>query len=116
MPSLKVGRLFKFRNVPYLLGHPVYSHNLKPIFFVKKILDNKNDTGTPIVAWFAKICNYDRKFIKFCLYKYMIPYMTERIQRNMRPANIHNNFCMNPDKSEYLLYTEWVQVVTIVRN
>ena len=76
MPSLKVGRLFKFRNVQYLLGHPVYSHNLKPFFF-KKILDNKNDTGTPIVAWLAKICKVDRTFIKFCLYKYMIPYMTE---------------------------------------
>ena len=49
MSSLNVGLLFKFRNVSYLLGHPVYSHNLKPIFF-KKILDNKNDTGTPIVA------------------------------------------------------------------
>ena len=75
MPSLKVGLLFKFRNVSYLLGHPVYSHNLKPFFF-KKILDNKNDTGTPIVAWLAKICYFDRTFIKF----YMMPYMTERIQ------------------------------------
>ena len=36
MPSLKVGLLFKFRNVSYLLGHPVYSHNLKPFFFQKK--------------------------------------------------------------------------------
>ena len=25
--SLKVGLFFKFRNVSYLLGHPVYSHN-----------------------------------------------------------------------------------------
>ena len=75
MPSLKVGLLFKFRNVSYLLGHPVYSHN-----FFKKILDNKNDTGTPKVAWLAKICNFDRTFIKFCLYKYMVPYMPERIQ------------------------------------
>ena len=79
MPSLKVGLLFKFRNVSYLLGHPVYSHNLEPFFF-KKILDNKNDTGTPKVAWLAKICNFDRTFIKFCLYKYMVPYMPERIQ------------------------------------
>ena len=79
MPSLKVGLLFKFRNVSYLLGHPVYSHNLKP-FFSKKILDNQNDTGTPIVAWLAKICNFDRTFIKFCLYKYMVRYMPERIQ------------------------------------
>ena len=79
MPSLKVGLLFKFRNVSYLLRHPVYSHNFKPIFQKKK-LDNKNDTGTPIVAWLAKICNFDRSFIKFCLYMYMMPYMTERIQ------------------------------------
>ena len=78
MPSLKVGLLFNFRNVSYLLEHQVYSHNLKPIF--QKILDNKNDTGTPIVAWLAKICNFDRTFITFCLYKYMMPYMTERIQ------------------------------------
>ena len=34
MPSLKVGLLFKFKNVSYLLGHPVYSHNLKR--FLKK--------------------------------------------------------------------------------
>ena len=79
MPSLNVGLLFKFRNVSYLWRHPVYSHNLKTNFF-KKILDNKNDTGTPIVAWLAKICNFDRTFIKFCLYKYMMPYMTEHIQ------------------------------------
>ena len=65
MPSLKVGRLFKFRNVPYLLGHPVYSHNLKQIFFFKKILDNKNDTGTPIVAWLAKICNLTEHSLNF---------------------------------------------------
>ena len=44
MPSLEVGLLFKFRNVSYLYGRPVYSHYLKPIFS-KKILDNKNDTG-----------------------------------------------------------------------
>ena len=56
MPSLKVELLLKFRK------------------------RNKNDTGTPIVAWLAKICNFDRTFIKFCLYKYMMPYMTERIQ------------------------------------
>ena len=82
MPSLKVGLLFKFRNVSYLLGHPVYSHNLKPIFQKKtpKKLDNKNDTGTPIVAWLAKICNFDRIFIKFCVCKYMMLYMAERIQ------------------------------------
>ena len=79
MPSLKVGLLFKFRNVSYLLGHPVYSHNLKPIF-QKKILGNKNDTGTPIVPWLAKICYFDGTFIKFCLYKYMMLCMTERIQ------------------------------------
>ena len=79
MPSLNVGLLFKFRNVSYLLGHPVYSHNLKPSFF-QKILDNKNDTGTPKVAWLAKICNFDRTLIKFCLYKYMVLYMPERIQ------------------------------------
>ena len=36
MPSLKDGLLFKFRNVSYLLGHPVYSHNLKPVFLKKK--------------------------------------------------------------------------------
>ena len=79
MPSLKVGLLLKFKNVSYLLGHPVYSHNLKPFFF-QKIPDNRNDTGTPIVAWLTKICNFDRTFIKFCSSKYMMPYMTERIQ------------------------------------
>ena len=78
MPSLNVGLLFKFRNVSYILGHPVYSHNLKPT--VSKILDNKNGTCTPIVARLAKICNFDRTFFKFCLYKYMMLYMTERIQ------------------------------------
>ena len=76
MPSLKVGLLFKIRNVSYLLGHPVCSHNLKPIF-LKKMLDNKNDTGTPIVAWLAKIYKFDRTFIKFCMYKYMMLYITE---------------------------------------
>ena len=76
---LKVGLMFKLRNVSHLLGHPVYSHNLKP-FYSPKILDNRNDTGTQIVAWLAKICNFDRTFIKFYLYMYMIPYMTERIQ------------------------------------
>ena len=75
MPSLKVGLLFKFRNVSYLLGHPVYSHNLKPFFF-SKITRQHNDTGTPIVTWLAKIFYFDRTFIKF----YMMPYMTERIQ------------------------------------
>ena len=29
MPSLKVGLLFKFRNVSYLLGHPVYSRGAR---------------------------------------------------------------------------------------
>ena len=77
MPSLKVRLLFKFRNVSYLLGHPVYSHNLK---LIKKILDHINGTDTPIVARLAKICSFDRTFIKFCLYKYMMPNMTERIQ------------------------------------
>ena len=86
MPSLKVGLLFKFRNVSYLLGHPVYSHNLKPIFQKKKILDNKNDTGTPIVAWLAKICSFDRIFITFCLYKYMMPYRTWQKENNKRCA------------------------------
>ena len=78
MPSLKVELLFKSRNVSYLLGHPVYSHNLKPFF--QKNTRQQNDTGTPIVAWLAKICNFDRTFIKFCLYKYMVPYMPEQIQ------------------------------------
>ena len=76
MTSLKVGLLLKFRKVSYLLGHPLYSHNK----IVSKILDYKNGTGTPIVARLATICNFDRTFIKFCLYKYMIPYTTERIQ------------------------------------
>ena len=52
MPSLKFGFYSSLENVSYLLGHPVYSHNLKPFFF-KKILGNKNDTGNPIVAWLA---------------------------------------------------------------
>ena len=38
----------------------------------------------------------------------MIMYMTERIKLTVRPANIQISFYMNPDKSEYLLYTEWV--------
>ena len=41
MPSLKVGLLFKFKNISYLLGHPVYSHNLKPIFFKKNTRQQK---------------------------------------------------------------------------
>ena len=28
MPNLKVGILFKFRNVSYLLGHPVHQNNI----------------------------------------------------------------------------------------
>ena len=42
--------------------------------------------------------------------------MTERTKLTVRPANIQISFCMNPDKSEYLLYTEWVYVVTIVKH
>ena len=77
MPSLKVGLLLKFSKVSYLLRHPVYSHNK---IVSKKILDSKNGTDTPIVARLATICNFDRTFIKFCLYKYMMPYTTERLQ------------------------------------
>ena len=39
--ALKVGLLFKFRNVSYLLGLPVYSHHLKPIFFKKSTRQQK---------------------------------------------------------------------------
>ena len=46
----------------------------------------------------------------------MISYMTERIKITVRPANIQISFYMNPDKTEYLLYTEGVQVVTNVRR
>ena len=46
----------------------------------------------------------------------MISYMTERIKLTVRPANIQISFYMNPDKREYLLYTEWVQVVTNIRH
>ena len=42
--------------------------------------------------------------------------MTERIKLTVRPASIQISVYMNPDKSEYLLYTEWVQVVTNVRH
>ena len=46
----------------------------------------------------------------------MISYMTDGIKLTVRPGNIQINFYMNPDKSEHLLYTEWVQVVTNVRH
>ena len=72
MPSLKVGLLLKFRKF-HTFWETLFIAIIK---LFQKILDNKNGTGTPIVARLATICNFDRTFIKFCLYKYMMPYTT----------------------------------------
>ena len=85
----------------------------------KNIRQHKKWPIAWMVAWLAKICNFNRTSIclyKFCLYKYKISYMTERTKLTVPPANIQISFCMNPDKSEYLLYTEWVYEVINVRQ